>query len=165
LKKHLRIVWIVLELGGDLAHSDDFMKTLFIYFFLAGIPAVLAAALQTEDQVQEISDQFMAEVEFGNYEEGFLLLKDHWPLSEADFEALVAQTNEQMAMVGATFGAETGSEQVRSEAVGESLLRLTYLQKFENHAIRWQLTFYRPDGYWLVNQVSWDDDLEALFQD
>jgi len=164
-EKHLRKVPIVLELGGDLTQSGVLMKSLIIHFFLAGIPAVLAAALQTEDKVQEIAKQFMAEVESGNYSEGFALLKGHWPIAESDYKTLVAKTNEQMPEVEASFGAAMGIERVRSETVGESLLRLTYLQKFAKHAIRWQLTFYRPNSHWLVDHVSWDDNLEALFQD
>jgi len=111
-----------------------------------------------------LSDQFMEFVKLEKYPEAFESLKPHWPLEEANFKALVDSTVTQMKVQKKTFGAVTGTEFIRAEKIGNSFLRLTYLQKFEKSAFRWRITFYNSSDKWLVNAVSWDHSLDPLFE-
>lgn len=42
-------------------------------------------------------------------------------------------------------------------------MKTTYIGKFERHIVRWVFTFYRPKDQWMVNAITWDDDIDALF--
>lgn len=139
------------------------MKTISLALSLFLTPFVTMAALQSEDDVRKVSDQFMEQVKAEQYEDAFALLKPIWPLPEADYRGLVATTNEQMRLVESSFGKVLSFEFIRKQSAGDSLLQLIYLQKLENTPIRWVLTFYKPVDTWLVNSVSWDDTLESLF--
>jgi len=52
------------------------------------------------------------------------------------------------------------------EAIRESVNRSWVLgsTKFENHAIYWQFTFYKPKDKWLVNGVQFLDSLDILYE-
>ena len=52
---------------------------------------------------------------------------------------------------------------VDERLVADSILRIAYIETFERHIIRWVFTFYRPEDRWVVNGVTWDDDIDALF--
>jgi hypothetical protein len=56
-------------------------------------------------------------------------------------------------------------ELVSQATVGNSLVRYTYLHKFQNHAIRWIFTFYQATDGWAVNGVSFDDQIDLLFEE
>ena len=50
------------------------------------------------------------------------------------------------------------------EKVGKSFILYYYLHKFENHAIYWRFTFYKPNDVWKVNGITYRDDLDFLFE-
>ena len=61
------------------------------------------------------------------------------------------------------FGETVGINLVKEQLVADSLVRITYIERFERHLIRWNFTFYRPKSQWVVNAIVWDDDVDALF--
>jgi len=138
------------------------MKTLLLFLFLC--PLLANAQQDSLKAMAVLSDQFMEFVKLEKYPEAFESLKPHWPLEEANFKALVDSTVTQMNAHKKTFGAVTGTEFIRAEKIGNSFLRLTYLQKFEKSAFRWRITFYNSSDKWLVNAVSWDHSLDPLFE-
>ncbi|MEM0967435.1 MAG: hypothetical protein AAGJ81_14910 [Verrucomicrobiota bacterium] len=137
------------------------MRSLLILLF---IPIFAYAQEDSEKAVVQLSDQFMGLVKAEEYTKAFALLQPLWPIEESTYKNLVEQTNEQMGSVKNRFGAIVGTEYIRTEKVGDSLLRLIYLQKFEKSSLRWSITFYNPSGEWLVNSVSWDDKVGTLFE-
>jgi len=139
------------------------MKQLFTALTLLLFPLSSFAGFATKAEVGEVSDEFMTLVEAEKYNEAFALLKPDWPVAEEDYQTLKTMTAEQMVVVKNGFGAVTGAEWIRTEEIGESYIRLTYLQKFEKHALKWVLVYYNPADEWLVNQVSWDDNIDTLF--
>lgn len=54
-------------------------------------------------------------------------------------------------------------ELVRTETIGKSFLRLTYLDKFERHAMLWQFVFYRNADGWKLQGLTWNFNSTVLF--
>jgi hypothetical protein len=63
------------------------------------------------------------------------------------------------------FGPIAGFERVDSLAVGESLLRETYLSLNADLPLRWRFYFYRVDGQWRVVDLRVDDGIVELFEE
>lgn len=105
----------------------------------------------------------MVKVGSGEYQPAMEIAMPHWPLPKLEVEAMAQKTEEHLGMASKRFGKLIGTEYVKMEAVGESLVRYIYIQKFANHATRWMIVFYRPEQKWLINVVTWDDELHGLF--
>jgi hypothetical protein len=95
---------------------------------------------------------------------GYETLKPYWPLASVEIDNLANQTNTQWPMVKQRFGTSIATEFIKETKAGDSLARFVYLQKFQNHAIRWVFTFYKPKDRWIINGVSFDDRLDLLFE-
>lgn len=54
-------------------------------------------------------------------------------------------------------------EWVRTEAVGQSLVRFVYLEKHERGAVVWRFTLYRVGGGWKWRDVNVNGDLATSF--
>ena len=76
---------------------------------------------------------------------------------------LSMQTITQRSTLGQRFGLTMGIHLASEQIVGDSMMRITYIEKLEFHLIRWVFTFYKPDDEWMVNAIVWDDDIDALF--
>ena len=94
---------------------------------------------------------------------GYNILKPYWPLPMVEIDNLANQTATQWPVVQQRFGRSLGIEFVKKENVGESFVRFTHVQKFEKHALRWIFTFYRPGEHWVINSVTFDDQIDLLF--
>lgn len=57
------------------------------------------------------------------------------------------------------------SEFLKAQTIGRSYLRLIYLEHREGGAIVWKFTFHRPRNEWRMIGMTWDGNIDPLFQD
>ena len=126
---------------------------------------VSTAELKNEKECRALADKAMSFAGKGEPEKVFETVKEDWPVAEEELVKLAELTITKLSELEKRFGSVIGEEFVGSEKVGESFLRYTYLQKFEKHAIRWEIVFYRAEDLWLVNNIKWDQSIEGLFRD
>lgn len=122
-----------------------------------------ADGLATLSDARKVTDRAVALFVQEKFADGYATLKPYWPLPAVEIDNLANQTNMQWPMVRQRFGASIASEFVKQIEGGPSFARFIYLQKFQNHAVRWVFTFYKPKDQWIINAVSFDDKLETLF--
>lgn len=113
---------------------------------------------------------------------GFEVIKRHLRRTgdahaDAELEAIGAARDDdkwmaffqsQMTMIkehAKSYGEPIGFELVAARQVGGALKRLTYLCKYQKDWIRWQFTFYKPNGRWMLLGFKFDQNDEALFSD
>ena len=104
----------------------------------------------------------MFHVPTGNVDDVFTVLLPYWPLPESEISVLRMQTVQQRGMVSERFGQTLDIRLVDEKLVADSILRITYMEKFERHIIRWVFTYYKPRDQWIVNSIEWDDNIDAL---
>lgn len=112
---------------------------------------------------RKVTDRAVALFAEEKFTDGYGVLKPYWPLPAAEVDTLANQTNMQWLAVRQRFGAPVGTEFMSEAQAGSSLARFTYLLKFQNHAVRWVFTLYKPKDRWIVNGVFTDDQLNQLF--
>ena len=95
--------------------------------------------------------------------EGLNIAKVYWPLPPVEIDNLANQIITHWAIVKQRFGKPTGMEFIQEERLGKSFVRFYYLHKFENHAIYWRFTYYKPKNEWKINGITFKDNLEFLF--
>lgn len=139
------------------------MKTIGILLFLIS-SLTFADALQNSKDTKALADEMVKKFAKKEFSQGLALAKPYWPLPSVEIDGLAHQISTQWPIIDQRFGESTGHEFVQEERIGNSFIRYYYLHKFQNHAIYWQLTFYRPSDSWLVNGVTFKDSLDILFQ-
>ncbi|MET0068259.1 MAG: hypothetical protein ABW076_18090 [Candidatus Thiodiazotropha sp.] len=115
------------------------------------------------NQARSVFERAMKAFQNEQITEGYKTLKPYWPLPGVEIDNLANTTNTQWPLVKQRFGVSIGTEFIMEQKAGDSLARFIYLQKFENHAIRWMFRLYKPRDKWVINGVSFDDQIEQLF--
>ncbi len=128
-------------------------------------PLVSAAVapLRTEADALLLCEAFMQAVAAGRFEEAFNLIRPYFPVSEARITKIETETKQQLGMAELQFGKSIDHAFTSGEEVHGSVLRYRFLQRYERDAIFWEFVFYKPEGYWLINALGFDDEIRNLF--
>jgi hypothetical protein len=92
-----------------------------------------------------------------------LLLKPYFVVPASEFETMTEQMKLQLPMIEQRFGKTLGVELIGTEETGESLMLVTYIQKFEKTAMRWKFYFYKPNKEWVLTTFFTDDKIPMMF--
>ena len=123
----------------------------------------IAGDLTTPQQTQDICQSAANKFASGDIDGAFDVLIPYWPLPKEEVKAIAYQSKAQLDMVSGRYGQPLGAEYVRTETVGKSLIKQTFLIKFSKHALRMSCVFYKPEKVWLMNSTSWDDKPQDFF--
>ena len=142
------------------------MKALMLFVLLLMLSPQLQAAevLNNETEVKQLTENVMQKVSENLWKEALLLLRPYSLNPVAEFDSEVGQVELQIPVINQRFGSAINYDFVKREAVGDSLLRYVYLQKFEKHVMSWHFIFYKPKDVWQLDAWSFDDNVESLFQ-
>ena len=124
-----------------------------------------AQALLAASDARKLADDIMTSVGAGNLDAALTLARPQLLLPSAEADALLAQVNSQMRSVGDRYGAPRGFDFIRQETAGESLVRLTYIARYERAPIRWRFVFYKGDKAWGMTDLGFDTNRNAVFVD
>lgn len=125
---------------------------------------VHAKELKNQLDTKALADKMVSHFINKEFTEGMAVAKPHWPLPEVELDNLIKTIEKQWPIVDQRFGQAVGQEMVNKQKIGDSFLRYYYLHKFKNHAIYWKITFYKPEKNWVVNGVSFKDNLDILYK-
>ena len=121
------------------------------------------ATLRNVEAAKELAEKVLSRAAAGDMDGIVTVVKPYWPFPEDELEALVLQTSQQRNMLATRLGKSLGFALVRRETAAETLLRLTYVEKFENTGLRWMFTFYKVRDVWKFNSFTWDEEIAKLF--
>ncbi|MDT0603097.1 hypothetical protein [Thalassotalea castellviae] len=133
-----------------------------VFVLLTGITS--ANTLNNEESTRVLSDKMIQHFYKKEFQKGIDLAKPYWPLAPVELDNLVNTIKGQWPVVDQRFGEATGTDFIKTEKIGSSFIRYYYLHKFNNHAIYWQITFYKPKNEWKVNNLMYLDTLDPLYE-
>jgi hypothetical protein len=145
--------------------KGEAMKLIFIILSIFLSVNANAAELKSKDDIRNFTQSVMAQVAKGKMQEGLKLMKPYLIIPESEFNVMAEQLKMQEPAMKQRFGNTIGVEFVKEEEVGNSLLRIIYIQKFEKHIMRWRFYFYKPRDSWVLNTFFSDDKLQLMFID
>ena len=73
-------------------------------------------------------------------------------------DAVKRQTEAGLPLYGKPIGFDLQNE----KPFGDSIVRLTYIQRLEKHLVIWRFWFYRPGSAWYVDNVIFNDQYGFL---
>jgi hypothetical protein len=123
----------------------------------------LADTLKGPVEARQLTDRIMAKVGDGDIESGIRLIKPFLIIPSAEFDVMLDQLKMQQPLMTQRFGKSIGYEFIREDKVGENLLRIIQIHRFEKHVMRWSFFFYRGKNGWVLNTFKTDDDIRQLF--
>ncbi len=142
-------------------------RSMLILLFLCIAGMSMAAQLKYlggREECLRVCDEFMKMFAAGKIEKGFELLKPYSVIPEKEFTDAVNQSVNQLGLIGNRIGKIVGYELIREETVKDSIVKYTYIAKYEKHVIRCIFMFYRPGEKWIFNRFNFDDNVDELFR-
>ena len=140
------------------------MRVLTWMFFVVFSASSFAETLVDEKSTRVLSDKMIQHFFKKEFQKGIDLAKPFWPLAPVELDNLVNTINGQWPVIDQRFGEATSTDFIKTEKIGSSFVRYYYLHKFNNHAIYWQITFYKPLNEWKVNNLKYLDSLDILYE-
>ena len=89
-------------------------------------------------------------------------LKRHSTIPDEELDAMATETAMFRFQLAERWGPHIGLEFVEARQVGDSLMRLNYIEKRRNLPIRWTFDFYRAERTWTIVALDWEGDGNRL---
>lgn len=126
-----------------------------------GKPATLD---ELESQISEFLDQLSRARDREEAETAFrgLLARSRFSVADPQVQTLI----DQAETLTQKYGRYRGSEKIRAQTVGGSLVLMRYLYRCDTYPIVWYFTFYKPtpEDNWTLVTVRFDTQLELQAQ-
>ena len=132
---------------------------------VAGVCWADSATLGNSADIRKVTDAALNLIAEGKIEEAFAKLAPYWPMPENEVSTLVLKTVQQRNLIEPRFGRTLGVEFIGEDRAGDFGVRLTYVEKREQHVLRWRFVFYKPRDCWIANSVFWNDQIGELFRE
>lgn len=115
------------------------------------------------DGPSQIVANFFAALREGKIDDGYATLTKDSKIAEKpeDLKQLKAKTREAIEV----FGNITGYDFVESRAIGQRLVRATYVSQGKVFPLRWRFYFYKPEDSWRLIDMRVDDKLTGIFDE
>ena len=141
------------------------MKSILILTaLLVASSASFSQGLKTVADIKVITDKVMQQVVKGDFENGMMSFKGLTIIPSVEFDAMVGQAKNQLPLIAGRFGNSLDYEFIAQKDVGQSLSSLTYIHRFEKHAMRWMFYLYRGKDGWVINTFRFDDQWPLLLE-
>lgn len=135
-----------------------------ICLFIATVASARADTLKSLEDAVRVSDDVMQQVEVMDMERFFEILAPYFVIPKKELEAFALQYQNQMRQVGDRYGKTIDVKLAKEERIEDFLYQRIYLQRLERHFLLWEITFYKPNGGWVVNNINFHDSRAKVFE-
>src|SRR5258706_3004901 len=112
-------------------------RAAIIAFALTFSGNALADTLKNESELRAFTDRVMAALASAGISAAFEKMKPYALVTGSEFESLSLASKSQRDQFGSRYGKTIGSEFISQKKVGDSLVRIIYVEKTEKHALPW----------------------------
>lgn len=125
--------------------------------------AVHSALNPMQDGPSQMVAAFFAAIKDGKIDDGYAGLTKGSKIAEKpeELRQLKAKTREAVEV----FGNIDGYDFVESKAIGQRLVRATYISQGKVFPLRWRFYFYKPENVWRLIDMRVDDKLTGIFDE
>jgi hypothetical protein len=146
--------------------KKNLLIVLALAFFGFGFGAGGGAAPQGEDALKQATDSFMTRVTSDQADQALGDLLDHYWYDRNDLTKTKAsflnQLTPEMTKMEGSLGKALPKqyEFVGTKKLGKSVIRLVYIQKFENFFAPWSFTFYKAKDEFRLAGINFGDSVD-----
>jgi len=110
-----------------------------------------------ESQVSE----FFKELKAGKFSESIDNLYSSNPLMSQKQQQLT-MLKQQLSSIPALYGSFISNENISTEELSPSLVRIVEVAKHESHPVVWEFYFYKPKDKWIISQGMFVDQFQTV---
>jgi len=122
-----------------------------------------ADTLKAEADLKPFADKVMSTTVSSGLKAGFAVMRPYLVIPEAELENVLTRSIAQRSETATRYGKTIGYEYVGRRKLGDSLVRLTYIEKTERQALPWMFHFYQTRNGWVLSSFLWNDRASELF--
>lgn len=126
------------------------------------VPAAAPADRPIPAPVLDLTTQCMEHLMASRYAAAIGVFSGHTPLSPDDIDQLKITIVQQRN--NTTNYEPIGYELVDVQWLGQSLIRLRYLERCEVSGLMWNFDFYRADKEWVLVNLAYSDKVSQMFK-
>jgi hypothetical protein len=141
-----------------------FKKLSFIILLTLVASNARADVFVSENDLKPFTDKIIEMVAKGEIKKAINTTKPYATISEAEIQAAIQNSETQRIQLAERYGTPIGFEFIGQKKVGQSLIRIIYLEKLEKQAIIWAFYFYKAKSGWVINSFVWDDQINLIYQ-
>jgi hypothetical protein len=120
-------------------------------------------SLTSTAEIRKFTDSVMANVGVGKYDGAWKQIRPYAVVPASELDAFSKNFDQQLPTIKTRFGTPIGSDFIREDRAGDSLVRLTYIARYQRSATRWYFVFYRGEKGWVITDFKFDSNLIDLF--
>jgi len=122
-----------------------------------------ATSLTSKEDVQNYTKNVIEHISKGEISKGFDLMAEITNIPLVEFKSIRNRYKLQLPIIKERFGKSIGYEYIKTSSIGNSLMKITYIQKFQKHMMVWNFYFYKPEKEWRLNAFYTVDKIEMVF--
>ena len=122
-----------------------------------------AQGLATFPEIRKVTDAAMELAGKGDIDAALKSFRHLTIIPKAEFDSMLAQSAAYLPTVATRYGNPIGQEFIEEKWVGKSMVRVTYLQKYDNQAMPWVFFCYQGKSGWVIHTFRYNDKPQDLF--
>ena len=120
-------------------------------------------SLRTEADIVQLEETFLDHFMAGEFVGAFTLFRSSASaLGGSEVDNLEAVTTRQLANITDSYGDPVDTVLARRESVAATLLRRTYVLRYEFLPLRARFVYYNNGEIWRLTYFGWDDNFAEL---
>ena len=122
-----------------------------------------ADTLKADADLKPFGDRIMSAVAGAGLPAAISVMRPYVVISETELQNALLKMQAQREQLGPRYCKTMGFEYIGTKRLGQSLLRLTYIEKTERQALPWMFHFYRTANGWVLTSFIANDLSSELF--
>ena len=138
-------------------------RALLAAFALLAPFLACAETLKTDAELRPFADRVMAGVAGAGISAGIAVMRPYVAMPEVELQKALLTLQSQREAYPERFGKTVGYEFIGQRKLGESLVRLAYIEKTERRALPWLFHFYKTRAGWVLESFMCNHQASQLF--
>ena len=122
-----------------------------------------AAELTSPEAARDFANDIILDIGQSRLNDAWVKMKANTTIPPGRIDAFANSYGTAVQQTLKYYGPSIGMELVSAEITGESVLRLTYLIKYEVTGVGWFLTFYKGRDKWVLTDFNYDINMNSIF--
>ena len=121
------------------------------------------APLTSPEEVLSYANEVVMNISRARFSEAWRRMRTNSAIPGSQLDAFIRSYDSHYVRTIQHFGPSVGVELISQQMTGSSMMKISYLVKYEVTGVAWFMYFYRLDNQWLLTEFNYDLNSDALF--
>lgn len=148
--------------------SINIPKILAAFLLLASFSAAAQGqdadqGLVTPQDALDYSNRIVMDISRARFDEAWLKMKENSVIPSQRIDIFAKEYDSQYVRTIQYFGPSMGVELIKQDMAGKSMMRITYLVRYDLTGVTWFMYFYRKNDRWMLSEFNYDVNSSSVF--